>query len=133
MPQELREPSPNLPNDFNLATTNTAITTASNLNNVPVDALPQRTIFASNVTQPFVVNNTNVNGQRQQQGYGSNQQRQQTTTTTSSFRRRNRRIRQRQYRQNQNIIENNRFAVLAENNLDNDDNVDLVSDVDENE
>ncbi|CAF1365937.1 unnamed protein product, partial [Rotaria sordida] len=133
MPQELREPSPNLPNDFNLATTNTAITTASNFNNVPVDALPQRTIFASNVTQPFVVNNTNVNGQRQQQGYGSNQQRQQTTTTTSSFRRRNRRIRQRQYRQNQNIIENNRFAVLAENNLDNDDNVDLVSDVDENE
>ncbi|CAF4344198.1 unnamed protein product, partial [Rotaria sordida] len=51
-------------------------------------------------------------------------------TTTTSFRRRNRRIRQRQYRQNQNIIENNRFAVLAENNLD---NVDLVSDVDENE
>ncbi|CAF1345140.1 unnamed protein product [Rotaria sordida] len=133
MPQELREPSPNLPNDFNLATTNAAITTASNLNNVPVDALPQRTIFASNVTQPFVVNNTNVNGQRQQQGYGSNQQRQQTTTTTSSFRRRNRRIRQQQYRQNQNIIENNRFAVLAENNLDKDDNVDLVSDVDENE
>ncbi|CAF1105376.1 unnamed protein product [Rotaria sordida] len=31
------------------------------------------------------------------------------------------------------IIENNRFAVLAENNIDNDDNVDLVSDVDENE
>ncbi|CAF3917583.1 unnamed protein product [Rotaria sordida] len=57
----------------------------------------------------------------------------QQTTSTTAFRRRNRRIRQRQYRQNQNIIENNRFAVLAENNLDNDDNVDLVSDVDENE
>ncbi|CAF3917600.1 unnamed protein product [Rotaria sordida] len=130
MPQELREPSPNLPNDFNLATTNAAITTASNLNNVPVNALPQRAIFASNVTQPFVVNNTNVNGQRQQQGYGSNQQRQQTTTT-ALFRRRNRRIRQRQYRQNQNIIENNRFAILAENNFD--DDADLVSNVDKTE
>ncbi|CAF4203904.1 unnamed protein product, partial [Rotaria sordida] len=52
-------------------------------------------------------------------------------TTTALFRRRNRRIRQRQYRQNQNIIENNRFAILAENNFD--DDADLVSNVDKTE
>ncbi|CAF4078963.1 unnamed protein product [Rotaria sordida] len=133
MPAELCEASPNLPVDFNLATT-LATTIASNINNVPFDALPKRAIFATNTTQPFAVNNENnidINKQQQQQAYGSNQERPKITTT--SFRRRQTRIRQQQYRQNQNIIENNRFAVLAENNLDDNGDVDLVSNVDENE
>ncbi|CAF1443914.1 unnamed protein product [Rotaria sordida] len=130
---ELCEASPNLPVDFNLATT-PATTIASNVNNVPFDALPQRAIFAINTTQPFAVNNENnidINKQQQQLAYGSNQQRPKITTT--SFPRRQRRIRQQQYRQKQNIIENNRFAILAENNLDDNGDVDLVSNVDENE
>ncbi|CAF1497080.1 unnamed protein product [Rotaria sordida] len=133
MPAELCEASPNLPVDFNLATT-LATTIASNINNVPFDALPKRAIFATNTTQPFAVNNENnidINKQQQQQAYGSNQERPKITTT--SFRRRQTRIRQQQYRQNQNIIENNRFTVLAENNLDDNGDVDLVSNVDENE
>ncbi|CAF1452434.1 unnamed protein product [Rotaria sordida] len=46
MPTELREPSPNLPPEFNIATTTTT--------DVPPDALPQRERFAQrNTTQPF--------------------------------------------------------------------------------
>ncbi|CAF5016677.1 unnamed protein product, partial [Rotaria magnacalcarata] len=40
-PPEIREPSPNLPPDFNLETTTTTTTTA------PPDALPQRERFAT--------------------------------------------------------------------------------------
>ncbi|CAF1500681.1 unnamed protein product, partial [Rotaria sp. Silwood1] len=119
MPVELRQASPSLPVDFNLATT-AATTTASNINNGPVDALPQRVISATNTTQPFDVNNEN-----------NNQQRQTTITTTTSFRRRQRRVRQQQYRENQNVIENNRFDVLPEN--DSNEDVDLISNVDGNE
>ncbi|CAF4390705.1 unnamed protein product, partial [Rotaria magnacalcarata] len=57
MPAELREPSPNLPTEFNIAAT-TATT-------VPPDALPQReTFLRRNTTQPFVVDQ---NGQDNQQ------------------------------------------------------------------
>ena len=85
MPAELCEASPNLPVDFNLATA-PATTIVSNVNNVPVDALLQCAIFATNTTQPFAVNNENnidINKQQQQQAYGSNQQRQKITTISS--------------------------------------------------
>ncbi|CAF1199801.1 unnamed protein product [Rotaria sordida] len=124
MPPQLRDPSPNLPAEFNLAA-------ATTTNNIPVDVLPQRAIFARNTTQPFFVNNqgnTNQQQQQQPQNNGSNQWRQ---TTTASFRRRQRRVRQKQYRQNEiNNNNNNRFAILAENNHD---EVDVMSNIDENE
>ncbi|CAF3088060.1 unnamed protein product, partial [Rotaria sp. Silwood2] len=94
MPTELREPSPNLPPDFNIATTTApAITNV----NAPSDALPQRERFVqNNTTQPFTVTGNNQNKQLQQQPN------QRQRKTTSSFRRRQRR--------------NNRFAMLADEN-----------------
>ncbi|CAF1526503.1 unnamed protein product, partial [Rotaria sordida] len=90
MPTELREPSPNLPPEFNIATTTTT--------DVPSNALPQRGRFVQrNTTQPFTVTENNRNQQQQQQ-QGNQRQRK----TTSSFGRRQRR--------------NNRFAVLADDN-----------------
>ncbi|CAF4241523.1 unnamed protein product, partial [Rotaria sordida] len=90
MPTELREPSPNLPPEFNIATTTTT--------DVPSNALPQRERFVQrNTTQPFTVTENNRNQQQQQQ-QGNQRQRK----TTSSFGRRQRR--------------NNRFAVLADDN-----------------
>ncbi|CAF4153681.1 unnamed protein product, partial [Rotaria sordida] len=61
MPTELRESSPNLPSEFNIATTTAPITTApittTVTTNATTDALPQREIFARrNTTQPFTVN-----------------------------------------------------------------------------
>ncbi|CAF1212260.1 unnamed protein product [Rotaria sordida] len=98
MPTELREPSPNLPPEFNIAPTTAP--------NAPQNALPQRERFAQrNTTQPFTVTENNQNQQLQQQ-----QQNQRQRKTTSSFRRRQRR--------------NNRFAVLADDNEN-----DNVSDV----
>ncbi|CAF1350003.1 unnamed protein product [Rotaria sordida] len=102
MPTELRESSPNLPSEFNIATTTAPITTApittTVTTNATTDALPQREIFARrNTTQPFTVNE-NYQNQRVQQQQGNQRQRK----TTSSFRRRQRR--------------NNRFAVLADEN-----------------
>lgn len=102
MPEQFRDvptDSPSLPQDFNIETTN-----------VPSDALPQREIFASaatttaqnNSTQPFVVNPTEQNQQRQQR------------TTTASHRRRQRRQRQQDNRRFS--ANSNRFAVLAEEN-----------------
>ncbi|CAF3781087.1 unnamed protein product [Rotaria sp. Silwood1] len=89
MPTELREPSPQLPPDFNIAT-NT---------NAPPDALPQHERFVQNdTTQPFTVTGNNQNKQLRQQ----QQQNQRQRKTASSFRRRQRR--------------NNRFAVLADEN-----------------
>ncbi|CAF4993794.1 unnamed protein product, partial [Rotaria magnacalcarata] len=62
MPPAIREPSPNLPPDFNLETTTATTTTA------PPDALPQRERFATirNTTQPFVVNQDNQQPQQRQ-------------------------------------------------------------------
>ncbi|CAF4522755.1 unnamed protein product, partial [Rotaria sp. Silwood2] len=91
MPTELREPSPQLPPDFNIATTTALAITNTN---APPDALPQRERFVrNNTTQPFTVSGSNQNQQQQQQ---------RQRKTTSSFRRRQRR--------------NNRFAMLADEN-----------------
>ena len=84
----------------------------------PIDALPQRPIFAAattNETQPFDVN--------ERQDAPQNER-----ATTSSFRRRERRVRQRQYRQ---MTENgNRFSALSDEagqrDIDND--LDFVDD-----
>ncbi|CAF1033611.1 unnamed protein product [Rotaria sordida] len=114
MPQEFRDPSQNsinLPQDFNL---NTAITTA------PPDALPQRTIFTNNTTQPFIVNTEENNNDIPVQ-----------RTTTASYRRRQRRNRQQRY-QRQNNQNHNRFEILSDtnnidqNDTDNDDLVEIV-------
>ncbi|CAF4609721.1 unnamed protein product, partial [Rotaria sp. Silwood2] len=95
MPTELREPSPQLPPDFNIATTTALAITNTN---VPSDALPQRERFVqNNTTQPFTVTRNNQNKQQQQN--------QRERKTTSSFRCRQRR--------------NNRFAMLADENDDN--------------
>ncbi|CAF4310927.1 unnamed protein product, partial [Rotaria magnacalcarata] len=112
MPPQLRDKSqgnmPNLPVDFNLITLNT--TAANTRSNVPVDALPQRSIFTTqairttnDTTQPFsVYDDFNENT---------------TTTTTASYRRRQRRTRQQQYHNtNDRNDENfNRFAALEQN------------------
>ncbi|CAM2728605.1 unnamed protein product [Rotaria socialis] len=109
MPTELRDPSPmapNLPQEFNLETIP-----------APPGALPQRQVFANaattannnNTTQPFMVNQDNN---------------QQQATTTSSYRRQQRRAGQQQNRQNRRKRRNsnyNRFAELAEDNDDNND------------
>ncbi|CAF3783142.1 unnamed protein product [Rotaria sp. Silwood1] len=88
MPTEIREPSPNLPSEFNIATTIAPTTTTTTT--ATSDALPQREIFARrNTTQSFTVNENNQNQRVQRK-------------TTSSFRRRQRR--------------NNRFAVLPDEN-----------------
>ncbi|CAF1478516.1 unnamed protein product, partial [Rotaria sordida] len=69
MPTELREPSPNLPPEFNIATTTAPIITTITTN-ATTDALPQREIFARrNTTQPFTVNE-NYQNQRVQQQQG---------------------------------------------------------------
>ncbi|CAM4819195.1 unnamed protein product [Rotaria magnacalcarata] len=101
MPPEIREPSPNLPPDFNLETTTTTTTTA------PPDALPQRERFATtrNTTQPFVVNQDNQQPQQRQQ------QNQRQRRITSSYRRQQGR--------------NNRFAVLADENEDEENNIEM--------
>ncbi|CAF3173578.1 unnamed protein product [Rotaria sp. Silwood2] len=97
MPTELRESSPNLPPDFNIATA-TALAIAST--NIPSDALPQRERFVqNNTTQPFTVTGNNQNKQQRQQ------QNQRQRKTTSSFRCRQRR--------------NNRFVMLADENDNN--------------
>ncbi|CAF3046150.1 unnamed protein product [Rotaria sp. Silwood2] len=64
MPIQLRQPSPNLSVDFNLATT-AAITITTNINNVPIDALPQRATSVTNTPQPFAVNKGNNTNQQQ--------------------------------------------------------------------
>ncbi|CAF4191063.1 unnamed protein product [Rotaria sordida] len=121
MPPQLRDSSPNLPAEFNLATSTTT-------NNIPVDTLPQRAIFAQNTTQPFVVSDQGNLNQQQLQNNEFNQRRQ---ITTASFRRRQRRIRQQQYRENEiNNNNNNRFAILAENN---DGEINVMSNIDESE
>ncbi|CAF1399817.1 unnamed protein product [Rotaria sordida] len=79
MPTELRESSPNLPSEFNIATTTAPITTApittTVTTNATTDALPQREIFARrNTTQPFTVNE-NYQNQRVQQQQGNQRQR----------------------------------------------------------
>ncbi|CAF3636257.1 unnamed protein product [Rotaria socialis] len=105
MPAELREPSPNLPTEFNIAAT-TATT-------VPPDALPQREIFARrNTTQPFVVDQNGQDNQQPQPPPQPSRQRQRQQNqrrqrpTVSSYRR----------RQNSR---NNRFAELADENDNN--------------
>ncbi|CAF4004594.1 unnamed protein product [Rotaria sordida] len=80
------------------------------INEIPSNALPQRSQFVNNnTTQPFVVQQDNQNYQIQPQG-----QQYQRTRTTSSHRRRERRQQQQQNRQNKINNNNNRFAVLAE-------------------
>ncbi|CAF3574042.1 unnamed protein product [Rotaria socialis] len=118
----------NLPEEFE------AFNSTTNVNNVPIDALPQRAIFArttpADSTQPFnVVNVVNDDEIREQPiiNSGRNQKRQ-TSTTTASFRQQQqRRIRQEQYRRN-GINTNNRFAVLAEDNNDDADDYDYDDD-----
>ncbi|CAF4547627.1 unnamed protein product, partial [Rotaria socialis] len=124
MPVQLRNHSSslaNLPEEFQ------AFNSTTNANNVPVDALPQRAIFArttttADSTQPFNIAVADNDDEIQEQSIinnGRNQKRQ-TSTTTASFRRQQqRRIRQEQYRRN-GINTNNRFAVLAEDNNNND-------------
>ncbi|CAF4663397.1 unnamed protein product, partial [Rotaria socialis] len=124
MPVQLRNRSSslaNLPEEFQ------AFNSTTNANNVPVDALPQRAIFArttttADSTQPFNIAVADNDDEIQEQpiiNNGRNQKRQ-TSTTTASFRRQQqRRIRQEQYRRN-GINTNNRFAVLAEDNNNND-------------
>ncbi|CAF4058262.1 unnamed protein product [Rotaria sordida] len=61
MPTELRESSPNLPPEFNIATITAPTITTTTTMNIPPDALPQREIFArKNTTQPFTVNEKNL-------------------------------------------------------------------------
>ena len=61
---------------------------------VPLNALPQRPIFANNQTQSFTVDQVdNLNQQQQQQVQ---------RTVTSSYRRRQRRVKQPNYRSNNN-------------------------------
>ncbi|CAF4935127.1 unnamed protein product, partial [Rotaria socialis] len=105
MPPEIREPSPNLPPDFNLETTTTTTTTTT----APPDALPQRERFATirNTTQPFVVNQDNQQPQQQPRQQQNPRQRR----TTSSYRRRQGR--------------NNRFTVLADENEDEENNIEM--------
>ncbi|CAF1495244.1 unnamed protein product, partial [Rotaria sordida] len=56
MPTELRESSPNLPPEFNIATITAPTITTTTTMNIPPDALPQREIFArKNTTQPFTL------------------------------------------------------------------------------
>ncbi|CAF4744566.1 unnamed protein product, partial [Rotaria sp. Silwood2] len=65
MPTELREPSPNLPPDFNIAT---ATALAIKSTNILSDALPQCERFLqNNTTQPFTVTGNNQNKQQRQQ------------------------------------------------------------------
>ncbi|CAM4968021.1 unnamed protein product [Rotaria socialis] len=135
MPPQLRDASPaNMPNlsvNFNLTTSN--ITATNTSSNIPVGALPQRSIFATqairttnDTTQRFNVyddSNENVNAQQPKQKKKNNQsEHQTTTTTTASYRRRQRRNRQQQYhntndRNGQNF---NRFAALKQNDASTD-------------
>ncbi|CAM4956614.1 unnamed protein product, partial [Rotaria socialis] len=89
IPAQLRDRSSsiaNLPEEFE------AFNSTTNVNNVPIDALPQRAIFArtttADLTQPFnAVNVVNDDEIREQPiiNSGRNQKRQ-TSTTTASFR-----------------------------------------------
>ncbi|CAM4851289.1 unnamed protein product, partial [Rotaria magnacalcarata] len=77
----------------------------------PPDALPQRERFATtrNTTQPFVVNQDNQQPQQRQQPQQQQNQRQRRIT---SF-----------YRRQQG--RNNRFAVLADENEDEENNIEM--------
>ncbi|CAF3604374.1 unnamed protein product [Rotaria socialis] len=112
MPTEFRDPSPtttsNLPSEFNLGATTT--TEAAAITTAPPDALPQRERFAATTTTTFDTNNT--------QPFIVNQQQQ---STTSSYRRQTRRGKQQRYRSTSNE-NNNRFALLNDDN-DNDNDV----------
>ncbi|CAF4157079.1 unnamed protein product, partial [Rotaria magnacalcarata] len=116
MPAELREPSPNLPTEFNIAAA--AATTITAATTVPPDALPQRETFTRrNTTQPFVVDQNDQNGQDNQQPQPQRQRQrqqnqQQQRPTASPYRRRPK-------------SRNNRFAELADENDNNNDN-DLI-------
>ncbi|CAF3147175.1 unnamed protein product [Rotaria sp. Silwood2] len=100
-----------------------------------INALPQRQQFTAtttttdnnnnnnNNTQPFTVYNTNDNQNQQNQQYRQNQRNEQTTST---YRRRQRRNQQSNYQDN--LISNNRYAALAE-----DDATDVESNVDNND
>ena len=97
MPPELRDESPDSNININSRTTTRPQT--------PIDALPQRRIFAApttitaNETQPFELN--------EQESAAPNHRT--TDTTTASYRRRQRRVRQQEYRDM-----NNRFNVLID-------------------
>ncbi|CAF4154274.1 unnamed protein product [Rotaria sp. Silwood2] len=104
MPPELRDDSPN----FNPVSA--AITAPNTRPVTPIDALPQRQNFATDITQPFGVSDqSEALVPRRQERNGRQHQ---GENTTSSYRRRQRRVRQRQYRE---MIDNtNRFNVLLD-------------------
>ncbi|CAF2046105.1 unnamed protein product [Rotaria magnacalcarata] len=143
MPPQLRDKSPanipNLPVDFNLTIFNTTATNTRS--NIPMDALPQRSISTTqairttnDTAQSFNVYddlNENVNRQQPKQKKKKNNQLecQTTTMTTASYRRRQRRIRQQQYHNtNDRNDENfNRFSALEQNDA----SIDIESNYDE--
>ncbi|CAF1552774.1 unnamed protein product, partial [Rotaria sordida] len=74
-------------------------------------------IFRNNTTQPFVVN------QNEQENEQQNRRQQ---YTSAPFRRRQRRNRQQQYRQNE-FVNNNRFAIFADENNNDQIEIDLIN------